>query len=82
LGAQSEPLTIVKVIDPKKAPFGPSKWPHKLKTAKNSKLPKLPKTCFESVEKSRWPSISTWIKNLNVEKYNHEDSHQCMNTHD
>jgi hypothetical protein len=29
------------------------------KTAKNSKLPKLPKKCFEPVGKGGWPMIST-----------------------
>jgi hypothetical protein len=33
----------------------------KLKTAKNSKLPKLPENCFEPVGKGGWPLISTWI---------------------
>jgi hypothetical protein len=33
----------------------------KLKTAKNSKLPKLPENCFEPVGKGGWPPISTWI---------------------
>jgi hypothetical protein len=32
-----------------------------VKTAKNSKLPKLPKNCFEQVGKGGWPPISTWI---------------------
>jgi hypothetical protein len=31
------------------------------KTAKNSKLPKLPENCFEPVGKGGWPPISTWI---------------------
>jgi hypothetical protein len=33
----------------------------KVKTAKNSKLPKLPKKCFELVGKGGWPPISTCI---------------------
>jgi hypothetical protein len=33
----------------------------KVKTAKNSKLPKLPENCFEPVGKGGWPPISTWI---------------------
>ena len=33
----------------------------KVKTPKNSKLPKLPENCFELVEKGGWPLISTWI---------------------
>ena len=32
-----------------------------MKTAKNSKLPKLPENCFEPVGKGGWPLISTWI---------------------
>jgi hypothetical protein len=48
-------------LDTKKPSFRPSKWPQKLKTAKNSKLPKLPKNCFEPVGKGGWPPISTWI---------------------
>jgi hypothetical protein len=35
--------------------------PGSLKTAKNSKLPKLPENCFEPVGKGGWPPISTWI---------------------
>jgi hypothetical protein len=33
----------------------------KVKIAKNSKLPKLPKNCFEPVGKGGWPPISTYI---------------------
>jgi hypothetical protein len=62
LGAQSKPLAIIENIYPKKPSFRPSKWPRKLKTAKNSKLPKLPENCFEPVGKGGWPPISTWIK--------------------
>jgi len=32
-----------------------------VKTAKNSKLPKLPENYFEPVGKGGWPLISTWI---------------------
>jgi hypothetical protein len=32
-----------------------------VKTAKNSKLPKLLENCFERVGKGGWPLISTWI---------------------
>jgi len=42
-----------------KTSFRASKWPRKLKTAKNSKLPKLPENCFEPVGKGGWPLIST-----------------------
>jgi hypothetical protein len=45
-----------------KTSFRASKWPRKLKTAKNSKLPKLPETCFGPVGEGGWPPISTWIK--------------------
>jgi hypothetical protein len=55
--------TIIENLDLEKPSFGPSKWPSKLKTTKNSKLPKLPENCFEPVEKGGWPPISTWIRN-------------------
>jgi hypothetical protein len=61
LGAQSKPSTIIEKLDPEKSSFRPSKWPRKLKTAKNSKLPKLLENCFEAVGKGGWPPISTWI---------------------
>jgi hypothetical protein len=32
-----------------------------VKTAKNSKLPKLPENCFELVGKGGWPPISKLI---------------------
>jgi hypothetical protein len=32
-----------------------------VKTAKNSKLPKLSEICFEPVGKGGWPQISIWI---------------------
>ena len=44
-----------------KTSFRASKWPRKLKTAKNKKLSKLPKTWFGPVEEGGWPPISTWI---------------------
>jgi hypothetical protein len=59
LGAQSDPLDIIENFYPEKPSFSPSKWPRKLKTAKNSKLPKLPENCFEPVGKGGWPLIST-----------------------
>jgi hypothetical protein len=61
LGDQLEPLAIIEKLDLKKPSFRPSKWPRKLKTAKNSKLPKLPENCFERVGKGGWPLIPTWI---------------------
>jgi len=33
-----------------------------VKTAKNSKLPKLSENYFEPVGRGGWPSISIWIK--------------------
>jgi hypothetical protein len=58
-GAQSKPLAIMRSNIPKKPSFRPSKWPWKLKTAKNSKLPKLLENCFEPYGKGGWPPIST-----------------------
>jgi hypothetical protein len=60
-GINQRTLAIIEKLDPKKPSFRPSKWPRKLKTAKNSKLPKLPKNCFEPIGKGGWPLISTWI---------------------
>jgi hypothetical protein len=37
-----------------------------VKTAKNSKLPKLSENCFETVGKGGWPPISIWIKVNNI----------------
>jgi hypothetical protein len=50
-GGSIMPLDIIENLDLEKPSFGPSKWPRKLKTAKNSKLPNLPENCFEPVEK-------------------------------
>jgi hypothetical protein len=55
------PLSIIENFNLEKPSFRPSKWPRKLKPAKNSKLPKLPENCFEPVGKGGWPPISTWI---------------------
>jgi hypothetical protein len=60
-GGSIMPLNIIENLDLKKPSFGPSKWPRKLKPAKNSKLPKLPENCFEPFGKGGWPPISTWI---------------------
>jgi hypothetical protein len=54
-------LAIIENLDLEKPSFRPSKWPRKLKPAKNSKLPKLPESCFEPFGKGGWPLISTWI---------------------
>jgi hypothetical protein len=55
------PLAIIENLYLEKPSFGPSKWPRKLKPAKNSKLPKLPESHFEPFGKGGWPPISTWI---------------------
>ena len=55
------PSFIIGNLDIEKPSFRPSKWPRKLKRAKNSKLPKLPENSFELVGKGGWPPISTWI---------------------
>jgi hypothetical protein len=61
-GGSIMPLYIIDNLDLKKPSFRPSKWPQKLKLAKNSKLPKLLENCFEPVGKGGWPPISTWIR--------------------
>jgi hypothetical protein len=48
---------------PKNLHLGPQNGPE-VKTAKNSKLPKLSENCFEPVGKGGWPPISTWITML------------------
>jgi hypothetical protein len=60
-GGSIMPSAIIENLDLEKPSFGPSKWPRKLKTVKNSKLLKLPENCFEPVGKGGWPPISTWI---------------------
>jgi hypothetical protein len=60
-GGSVMPLDMIENLDLEKPSFRPSKWPWKLKPAKNSKLPKLLENCFEPVEKGGWPPISTWI---------------------
>jgi hypothetical protein len=60
-GGSIMPLDIIENIYLEKPSFGPSKWPRKLKPAKNSKLPKLPESRFEPFGKGGWPPISTWI---------------------
>jgi hypothetical protein len=66
LGAQPCLRISLKTSILKKISFRPSKWSHKLKPNKNSKLPKLPENCFESVERGGWPPISTWINPLSL----------------
>jgi hypothetical protein len=58
-GGSIMPLDIIENLNLEKPSFGPSKWPRKLKLAKNSKLPKLPENCFEPFGKGGWPLIST-----------------------
>jgi hypothetical protein len=58
-GGSIMPSIIIEKLNLEKPSFRPSKWPRKLKPAKNSKLPKLPENCFEEVEKGGWPVIST-----------------------
>jgi hypothetical protein len=53
------PSSIIENLDLEKPSFGPSKWPRKLKPAKNSKLPKWPENYFEPFGKGGWPPIST-----------------------
>jgi hypothetical protein len=60
-GCSIIPWDIIKNLNIKNPSFGPSKWSQKLKTAKNSKFPKLPQNNFEPVGKGGWPLISTWI---------------------
>ena len=60
-GCSTMPLDIIENLDLEKPSFGPSKWPQKLKPAKNSKLPKWPENCFDPFGKGGWPPISTWI---------------------
>jgi hypothetical protein len=61
-GGSIIPLAIIENLNLKKPSFSPSKSPRKLKPTKNSKLSKLPESCFEPVGKGGWPPISTWIR--------------------
>jgi hypothetical protein len=58
-GGSIMPFAIIENLDLEKPLFRPSKWPQKLKPTKNGKLSKLPKNCFEPIEKGGWPPIST-----------------------
>jgi hypothetical protein len=60
-GGSIIPLDKIENLNLEKPSFRPSKWPRKLKPAKNSKLPKLLENCFEPVRKCGWPPISSWI---------------------
>jgi hypothetical protein len=61
-GGPMMPSTVTENLDLEKPSFGPSKWPRKLKPAKNSKSPKWPENRFEAFGKGGWPPISTWIR--------------------
>jgi hypothetical protein len=50
-GGSIMPLAIIENLYLEKPSFGPSKWPRKLKPAKNSKLPKLPESVLSHLEK-------------------------------
>jgi hypothetical protein len=59
-----------------------------VKTAKNSKLPKLPENCFEPVGKGGWPPISTWINppslgsnGLHCIEFSGERENRLLNLH-
>jgi hypothetical protein len=60
LGAQSCLWLSLRSSIPKNLHLGPQNGPE-VKTAKNSKLPKLSENCFEPVGKGGWPPISIWI---------------------
>ena len=60
-GGSFMPSIIIENLNIEKPSFRPSKWPQKVKPAKNSKLSKLPENYFEPVGKGGWPLISTWI---------------------
>jgi hypothetical protein len=57
-GVSIKLLAIIENLDIEKPSFGPSKWPQKLKPAKNSKLSKWPEHCFELFGNGGWPPIS------------------------
>jgi hypothetical protein len=60
-GGSIMPLDIIEEDHiPKNLHLGPQNGPE-VKTAKNSKLPKLSENCFEPVGKGGWPPISIWI---------------------
>jgi hypothetical protein len=59
-GTISKELSYFSLFSQKRR-LGPQNGLQKLKTAKNSKLPKLPENIFEPVGKGGWPPISTWI---------------------
>jgi hypothetical protein len=68
------PLYIIENLYLEKPSFRPSKWPWKLKPAKNSKLPKLLENYFEPFGKGGWPPIYTWINEWNTLIYRENHS--------
>ena len=80
MGDKLEFLAIIEKLNPEKPSFRPSKWPRKLKTAKNSKLPKLSENFFEWVEKGGWPPISTWITSWILDPYTKTENMLTLDT--
>jgi hypothetical protein len=66
-----------KPIFPKKHHLGTQNSP-KVKTAKNTKLPKLLENCFESARKVGWPPISTWINHILCRSYLRKQFHNML----
>ena len=62
LGDQSCLCISLRILIPKNLHLGLQNGPE-VKTAKNSKLPKLLENYFEPVGRGGWPPISTWINN-------------------
>jgi hypothetical protein len=58
-GGSIMPSNIIDHLDLGKPSFEPSKWPRKLKPAKNSKISKWSENCFEPFGKGGWLLIST-----------------------
>jgi hypothetical protein len=50
-GGSIMPLDIIENLYLEKPSFGPSKWPRKLKTTKNSKFQNFQKTLLSQLEK-------------------------------
>jgi hypothetical protein len=48
-----------------------------IKTAKNSKLPKMLENCFELVGKGGWPPISIWINGVAIEPIDYVSPVYC-----
>jgi hypothetical protein len=73
-GGSIMPSAIIENLNLEKPSFGPSKWPRKLKPAKNSKLPKWPENYFEPFGKGGWPPISTWIREFDRKWFSPKES--------